>query len=134
MKISRRFYVRSIALVLLVLLFVVMFLIGKQHSVLIDNRNVEVNGIEYKALNIVEFYIDNEDGIELAKRDRDQVDVTGQSHKVKVVYTDSNWDEIELERKVKLPLNEDMLLFSIPAFIASPDDVSIYLTPFKIGE
>lgn len=132
MKINRRFYVRSAAIFLLVILSVLMFNIGKQHNILLDNKTIAIEDKEYKALSFVEVQIDKTESIELARRDRDQALVTGQSHKIKVIYTDSSFNEIVLERKFKVPLSEEMLILSIPSFVANPDKVELYLKPFEI--
>lgn len=133
MKINRRFYIRAIAIVLVILFAILMALIGKQHSILIDNKNIEINGQEIKALQLVEVQVDKQDSIELAKRDRVQADIQGQSFKLYVVYTDDNWEEYELEKKIKVPFSQDMLILSIPAFIEDIEDVDSYLQPFEIA-
>ncbi len=132
MKINRRFYVRAIAIVLVILFAILMALIGKQHSILIDNKNIEVNGSEIKVLQLVEVQIDKEPSMELARRDRVQVDIQGQSFRLKVIYSDKNWEEQVLEKKLKVPFSEDMILLSIPAFIENMDDIDSYLEPFVI--
>lgn len=133
MKINRRFYVRAIAIVLVILFAVLMAFVGKQHSILIDNKNIEVNGAEIKALQLVEVQINKEPSLELAKRDRVQADIQGQSFKLTVTYADKNWEEHVLEKKLKVPFSEDMLILSIPAFIENMDDVDSYLEPFVIA-
>lgn len=133
MKLNRRFYVRAIAIVLVILFAILMALVGKQHSILIDNKNVEVNGVEIKALQLVEVQVDKQPSLELAKRDRVQADIQGQSFKIKVIYNDENWEEYELEKKLRVPWSEDMLLLSIPAFIENIEDIDSYLEPFSIN-
>lgn len=128
---TRRTIVRICALIVIILLAFSMYRVGRQHSILLDDKTVTVQGQEYKALDIVEVQVDKQDSIELAKRDRDVAVVTGQSHKIKVTYTDDQWNEIELERKVKIPFADEMIIFSVPAFIANPDDSTYYLTPFE---
>ncbi|MGH4037738.1 MAG: DUF6672 family protein [Sphaerochaeta sp.] len=128
---TRRTIVRISALVVIILLAFAMFRIGKQHSILLDDKTVTVQGQEYKALDIVEVQVGKQDSVELVKRDRDVAVVTGQSHKIKVTYTDAQWNEIELERKIKIPFDQEMIIFSVPAFIENPDDDTYYLMPFE---
>lgn len=132
MKINRRFYIRAAAIIFVILFAILMANIGKQHTILLDNKNIEINGIELKALQLVEIQVDNQPSLELAKRDRDQAIVQGQKHTFKVIYTDSNWEEIIIEKKIKIPFNEDMLIFSIPAFINNEQDIESYLQPFDL--
>ena len=128
----RRFFIRAAAIVLIILFGVLMAFIGKQHTILLDNKNIEVNGTELKALSLVEIQVDDEPSMELAKRDRDLVLVQGQKHTVIVTYADENWNEIVLEQKFKIPFGQDMFLFSIPAFINDIEDVDSYIQPFEI--
>lgn len=132
MKIDRRFYIRTAAIVLVVLFAILMAYVGKQHTILLDNKNIEVNGLELKALSLVEIQVDKQPSLELTKRDRDQVLVQGQTHTFTVIYNDENWEEVKLTRKVKIPFKQNMLLFSIPAFINDIDDQESYLQPFEI--
>lgn len=132
MRINKRFYIRAVAIIIVILFAILMAFVGKQHTILLDNKNIEVNGAELKALSIVEIQVDKQPSLELAKRDRDQALVQGQTHTFLVTYNDENWEEIVLEKKVKVPFSEDMLIFSIPAFINDIDDVDSYLQPFEI--
>ena len=132
MKFNKRFYIRVAAILLLILFGVLMAFIGKQHTILLDNKNITVNGTELKALSLVEIQVDDEPSMELAKRDRDLVLVQGQRHKVKVIYSDEDWNEIVLEKDFKISFGQDMYLFSIPAFINDVEDVDSYLEPFEV--
>jgi len=132
MKINKRFYIRVTAMGLIILFAILMAFLGKQHTILIDNKNIEINGVELKALQIVEFQVDKQPALELAKRDRLQTFVQGQTHTFIITYADENWEEFVLEKKLKVPFSEDMLIFSIPAFINDIEDVDNYLKPFII--
>ena len=114
---GRQFWIRSAAVVLVILLGVWMFFIGKQHFILIDNKSAG----DMKALKNVTVRIDKQDGIEMVPRQRDQVEVTAQSHKVSVTWTDSSWEEHTLERKIKLPLGEYYMLLSVPYLVNNPE-------------
>jgi hypothetical protein len=117
---------------LIILFAILMAFLGKQHTILIDNKNIEINGVELKALQIVEFQVDKQPALELAKRDRLKTLVQGQTHTFIITYADENWEEFVLEKKLKVPFSEDMLIFSIPAFINDIEDVDNYLKPFII--
>jgi len=128
----RKLFIRAAAIVLIILFGVLMAFIGRQHTILLDNKNIEINGTELKALSLVEIQVDDEPSMELAKRDRDLVLVQGQRHTVIVTYADENWNEFVLEKKFKIPFGQDMFLFSIPAFINDIDDVDSYIQPFEV--
>jgi len=130
---KKRLIARTVAILLIVLLGFVMFRVGRKHTILLDNKTIEVQGEVFKALDVVDIQINNLEELELAKRDRDKADVMGQSQKVKVTYTDSDWNETIIERKFKVPHKDVMIVFSIPAFIQHPDDSSYYLAPLNSG-
>ncbi|MFA5513530.1 MAG: DUF6672 family protein [Sphaerochaetaceae bacterium] len=116
-------------IILIIVIGIWMFLIGKMHTVLLDNKTIEVEGISYVQLPIVEVQIDNKEKIELAARDRDLVEVTAQRHKITVYYTDKLFNEHKIVKKFKIPLGYDMVLISIPALIGETD-VSDWLSEY----
>lgn len=131
MVIKKRLIARTFAILLIVLLGFVMFRVGRKHTILLDNKTIEVQGEEFKALDVVDIQVNKLEELELGKRDRDKAEVMGQSQKVKVTYTDSDWNETVIERKIKVPHKDVMIVFSIPAFIQHPDDSKYYLVPFE---
>lgn len=118
---NRKTWIRLGAIVVILIFSVFLFFIGRQHTVLVDNKTITVNGTEVKALQLVEVQINKLDALELAARDRDKFEVTGQTHEVAVVYTDSNWEEHEIKRKFKIPLMQDMVMILVPALVANPE-------------
>ena len=126
---SRRHFFQLVAVILILVLAVVMFVIGRQHTVLLDNKTIEHDGKSYPAFSIVEVKINKEDSIELAARDRDKADVMGQRHKITVTYTDKFFEEHEVVKNFKVPIGYDMVLISIPALVADLGQ-SIWLQQF----
>lgn len=118
---NRIFLIRLAAIVLVFLFAAMLFLIGKQHTVLLDNKTITVNDVEIRALKLVEVQIDKLDSLEFAPRDRDKVDVTRKKHTITVSYTDDNWEELSFTRTFRLPLMEEMFIISIPTLVADPD-------------
>ena len=117
MKIGRSFYIRIAAIVLVILLGVLMFFIGKQHTILLDNNKFE----DIKALDEVTVAIDGVEGLPIYSRMRDQSIVTGQRHTIAVTYVDSNWEEHTFERDIKIPVGENMMILYLPYLVADPD-------------
>ena len=133
MKFDRQFWVRCAAIVVVLLFGMLMFFIGKQHTILLDNKTITVNGQEIRALQLVEVQINKLESLELAARDRDKVEVTRQSHKITISYTDSNWNEITFTRKFKVPLMEEMVLISIPTLVSDPEaDQKLWLEKYEL--
>ena len=89
LKLSRQFWIRLVAVLLIVLLGVWMYHVGKQHFILVDNKTVG----DCKALQSVIVTVDKEEGLELTPRVREEVEVMGQSHRLTVTWTDRNWEE-----------------------------------------
>jgi len=130
---NRTFLMRLIAIVIILLFSVMLFFIGKQHTVLLDNKTITVNGEEIKALKMVEVQVNKLDSLEFVPRDRDKVVVTRQKHTITVSYTDVDWNEISITRKFRLPLMEEMAIISIPTLVANPDaPQSIWLEKYEL--
>lgn len=116
-KITRSFYIRIAALILVILLGVWMFFIGKQHTILLDNNKVG----DVRALEEVSVSVDGGPAIELYSRMRDQAVVTGQSHTLNVVFTGDDGTEYTFEKKIKLPIDENMMILYLPVLVADPN-------------
>ncbi|MGE0074740.1 MAG: DUF6672 family protein [Sphaerochaetaceae bacterium] len=119
---SRRNLFQLAALLVVILLAVVMFIIGRQHTILLDNKTIEHGGKTYTAFPIVEVVVDTGEAIELAARDRDKAEVVGQHHKISVTYTDKFFEEHKIVKKLKVPIGFDMVLVSIPALVGELDE------------
>lgn len=131
--VNRIFLMRLIAIVVVLLFAMVLFFIGKQHTVLLDNKTITVNGEEIKALKMVEVQVNKLESLEFVPRDRDKVEVTRQKHTITISYTDENWEEISITRKFTLPLMEEMVIISIPTLAANPDaPQSVWLEKYEL--
>ena len=133
LNITRTFWIRVAAIAIILVFSVFLFFIGKQHTVLVDNKAVTVNGVEVKALQLVEVEVNTLGSMELAARDRDKFDVTGQKHKVTVIYTDANWEEHTIVRTFRIPLMQEMVMILLPALVADPEgDQSLWLENYEL--
>ncbi|NCC65396.1 MAG: hypothetical protein EOM15_12150 [Spirochaetia bacterium] len=131
--INRRFWIRLAALCVVLIFSVFLFFIGRQHTILVDNKAITINDTEYQALQLVEVQINKQPALELAARDRDKFEATGQKHTVVITYTDRNWEEQVIVRSFKVPLMQDMLLLSIPALVGNPDsEQSLWLEMYEL--
>ena len=132
-RINRMAKIRLAAIAVIIAFSVFLFLIGRQHTILVDNKTVTANEKEFQALQVVEVQINKQPFLELAARDRDKFDVVGQKHTVTIMYTDRNWEEQVVQRSFKVPLMQDMLIISIPALVGNPDaEQHIWLENYEL--
>ena len=117
MKLGRSFYIRIAAIVLVILLGVLMFFIGKQHTILLDNKKYD----DIKALDEGTVASAGVVGLPIYSRMSDEAVVTGQRHTIAVTYVDSNWEEHTFERDIKIPVGENMMILYLPYLVANPD-------------
>ena len=116
--------VRSVIVVVYILLAVVMFVTGRGHTVLIDNKAAEDGS--FKAINGMEVTVNKLPSSEFMKGDRDKFAVKGQTVKIKVVSFDG---QVEETYKIKIPLGQDAVLVSIPKLVNGLEGA---VEPFQI--
>lgn len=115
---------RTAIVIVYILLAVLMFVSGRSHTVLIDNKNAPDG--TYKAINGMEITINNLPTSEFMRGDRDKFAVKGQSVKIHVASFDGQIDSVYT---VKIPLAEDAVLISIPKLVNGIEGV---WEPFSI--
>ena len=57
---KRKLIIRGSSLVLLIILGIILLVVGKQHKVLIDNRDITIDGVSYTAEAAYEIWVDGE--------------------------------------------------------------------------
>ena len=129
LKLSRRFFIRLAAIVVILVVAVVMFFIGKQHTILIDNNRAG----DIKALDYFEVSVDGSLLLDMAPMLREQFLVTGQKHTITIQWEDeASGQMLAVSVNVKIPLTQDMVLMSVPTFMADMNQPqSVWLTPFE---
>ena len=123
------FFVRLAVIVLVILLAVFLYHFGKQHTVYIDNRTIEIDGVSYKALDWAEAYVDDGESQEYSPRTRREATVQRQKHSIHVLYEDEDFNQFEIDAEFTIPLNETQVVLSLPALVAGLDDDK-YITEF----
>ena len=113
MKISKKILARSVLGLLYILLAIVMFLTGRTHTILIDNKG-DPNGL-YKAVNGMEVSVDKGEAVEFYRGDRDKFTVKAQRHTINIEFFDGSEP---VTFKVKVPVSQDYVLLSIPKYLA----------------
>ena len=123
------FYVRLGVIVLVILLAVFLYNYGKQHTVYIDNRTIEIDGVSYKALDWAEVSVDGGESEEYSPRTRREATVMRQKHSIHVLYEDEDFNQFEYDAEFSIPLNETYIVLSLPALVAGLPEEQ-YLSEF----
>jgi hypothetical protein len=115
-KTKRRFFIRAALVFFCIALGVVIFIMNRGHTLLVDNRNIEAENL--RAPDLIKVSIDRGKTLEFFRGDRDIFEVGGGRHTIRVEFSDGT---PPLEKKFSLPLMPDMFLLSIPRMIRGDD-------------
>lgn len=114
---TRRNGIRTVLVLLLVGLGVVLFALGKEHQVFLDNKALAVGGAEVPALESVRVTVDGGEPLEFAADDRDVVQTRGLRAQVKLEVLDGNGNVTKtVERSVSFSF-EDRVMLSLPVLV-----------------
>lgn len=127
---KRRWIIRGCTLLVLLGIAALMFLIGRGHTVYIDNKTLEYGGNTYDALQKVEVYVGEERLSKLGKRERTMSTVIGQSFEMRLINTVNKGDDpTEVTVKLTLPYGWDGIVVNVPGYLAGlPQDA--WMTQF----
>ena len=115
LKFVMRWTQRLILLAALIALGGVLFIIGREHQVFLDNKTLG----NYKALEQVNVSINGGDVAELMPRDRDVRQAVGPKFAVKAEVFDYDGNIVSvIEREVKVCLSKDVMI-NLPVFVSS---------------
>jgi len=120
----RRLVVRAVLAVLYLALVVFIFVNGREHTILLDNKSAADGSAQ--AFRRVKVYVDNRPPVELFARDRDMVKVLGQRHRIRI---EAQEGAKRLETEFTVPLTDNMILVSVPRMAAGFDD---FWEPFVV--
>ncbi len=121
----RRPFIRIVLILLWILLGVIIFFAGRGHTLLVDNQSAKDGS--YKAFEMVNVTVDNQDDEEIWEGERIRLTVAGSKHRIFVEFDDGR-EPVEME--FELPIKEDMYLLSVPRMIAGMD----FVEPFRIQD
>ncbi|MDR0388291.1 MAG: hypothetical protein LBH57_09685 [Treponema sp.] len=110
---SRRRIIRAALVVLWIAVGVVLFIFNRGHALLVDNRNLQDQGI--RAPDMITVFVDNGNGLEFFRGDRDRFQVAGSKHRILVEFSDGT---SPFEGTFTLPIKDDMYILSIPKMIS----------------
>ena len=127
---TRKLLFRVGAVLLLVLIAGLMFIVGRGHTVYLDNKTLEYEGQTYSALYKIEILKNGEKVAKLNKRERGMATNIGQTCKLTLVITkEKKGAEETQEIELKLPYSMDGIIINLPAYLAGlPQEA--YLSEF----
>ena len=127
---TRNLLFRIGAVLLLVLIAGLMFVVGRGHTVYLDNKTLEYEGESYPALYRIDVVKNGERLARLGKRERGMATNIGQNFKITLVITrEKKGEEEEQEIELKLPYSMDGIVLNLPGYLSGlPQEA--YLTEF----
>ena len=116
---KRKWIFRGCTLLMILIIAAVMFVVGRGHTVYIDNKTLEYNGETYSALQKVEVWVGSERLSKLGKRERTMSTVIGQSFEMNLINTVNKGDEPTEETvRISLPYGWDGIVVNVPGYLA----------------
>ncbi len=132
MNAKRIFLFRAGAIALLLLIAVAMFIVGRGHTVYLDNKAIEYNGQTYTSPYKAVVFVDGEQVAKLYDKERGMATCIGQKFTMSLELTATKGgDEETIPITVRLPHNMDGIIINLPALLAGlPEEA--YLSEFVI--
>ncbi len=120
MKTSKRTLVLRIAAVLiLIIIGIIMAIIGRGHTVYIDNKTLEYGGQTYETPYKVVVSVDGEQVAKLYKRERGSSTCIGQSFTMTLDITqEKGGEETSQTVTIALPYGMDGIIVNLPGYLA----------------
>ena len=127
---TRMLLFRLGTLAILVAIAAVMMVVGRGHTVYLDNKKLEYQGQEYKTPYKVAVLVKGEQVAKLYDRERGSATNVGQNFEMTLEITqEKGGDETVATYQIKLPYNMDGVIINLPGYLAGlPEEA--YLTEF----
>jgi hypothetical protein len=109
---KRRLIIRLALVVVWIGLAIMLFVMNRGHTLLVDNRNVE--DLNLRAPDLIEVTVNKGRPLEFFRGDRDIYQVGGGTQRIYIEFSDGT---PPFEKRFSLPLGPDMFLLSIPKMI-----------------
>ena len=127
---TKTLLIRIITVVFFVALAVLMYFLGRGHTVYIDNKKLEYNGETYDTPYKVCVYVNDERVAKLYDKERGMATWIGQNFEMTLEITqEKGGDETTETYQITLPYNMDGIVINIPGFLAGLDQ-DAYITQF----
>ena len=127
---ARKLIIRIAAVVVLIVIGIIMSIIGRGHTIYLDNKTLEYEGQTYKAPYKVTVTVDGEQLTKLYDKERGSTTCLGQTFTVtlEIMETKNGAEEVQTY-KIPIPKNMDGVIINIPGYLAGlPEEA--YLTEF----
>ena len=119
---NRRLIFQLAAVVVLIVIAYAMTIVGRGHTVYLDNKKLEYNGKTYDTPYKVVVLVDGEQVAKLYDRERGSATCIGQKFTVTLEITEKKGgSETTQTYTIPLPKNMDGIIINLPEFIPSPD-------------
>ncbi len=112
----KRNVIRIALVVVLVALGFGLYVLGKEHQIFVDNKDIVINGVEYKSENTIKVVVDNVDLEEVKKGKRKVAYTPGPWHKITAVEILPDGTTREVERKFTLSPNDAAVVNLVALF------------------
>ena len=124
MKDKKRFFIRLATVLVLIGIAVLMYFLGRGHTVYFDNKKLEYDGVTYDTPYKVEVYVDGERAAKLYDKERGSSICIGANFKMELKVTqEKGGTETEETYSIKLPYDKDGLIVNLPGLMAGlPED------------
>ena len=96
-----------------------MMVIGRGHTVYLDNKKIEIDGEEYTPPYKITVFVGGQQVAKLNARDRGMATNIGQNFEMTLkIMKEKGGDETEESYRVKLPYHLDGIVINLPAYLA----------------
>ena len=116
---KRQLLFRAAAIVLILILAVIMFIIGRGHTIYFDNKSAEYDGKQYNAYYKVTVIKDKEKVAKLSEDERGMTDLMGQTLSMTLEITDEKGQEPHSHKvSMPIPYGTDGIVINVPELMA----------------
>lgn len=131
MKTKRTILFRLGAILILLIIAGIMMVIGRGHTVYIDNKTLEYNGQTYETPYKIVAFADGEQFAKLYAKERGMTTCIGQTiHMTLEITQEKGGSEETMDISLTLPYNMDGIAINLPAYLAGlPEEA--YLSEFQ---
>jgi hypothetical protein len=112
----KRNVIRIALVVILVILGFSLYVLGKEHRVFVDNKDIVIDGVEYKSENTINVVVDDVDLEDVKKGKRKVANTPGPWHKIKATEVLPDGTTREIERKFTLSPNDTAVINLVALF------------------
>ena len=134
---KRTLFFRIGAIAILLAIGAVMMVIGRGHTVYLDNKKLEVGGQTYDTPYKVVVFVNGEKVAKLYDKERGMATCIGQNFEMTLEITqEKGGDETTETYQIKLPYNMDGIVINLPGYLAglSQDDYISEFVPMATEE